>query len=206
MIKDVRYKFNEFIISENSNGLSLTAASDNYDFKRRCLFSSMLNFGYISFKPGIFSITAKDIIGFWEYAKSSVLKDYTIEAYYSLLNIAAPFTERIPCIKTEGSFHANDFTLSITWIKTDSKMYSAPIALEQKGLKLKDQEYGDVLGALYPEYLELYYKIDNANFKWAEWGNKEKYYFLEELEEHSKKRNFDIPKNLMELLNKHKNE
>ncbi len=206
MIKDIRYKFEDFKITENENELSLIASSENYDFSRRCLFSSMLNFGYISFEPGVFSVTAKDIVGFWEYANTTVLKDYTIESYYSLLNIDPPYTERVPCITTEGSFHSNDFNLSVAWIKINSNMYSAPIALEQKGLKLKDQEYGDVIGSLYPEFFELYYIIDKANTKWKEWGNKEKYDFLEELEQHSKKRNFEIPKNLKELLNKHKNE
>ena len=85
-------------------------------------------------------------------------------------------------------------------------MYSAPIALEQKGLKLKELQYGDVIGSLFPEYLDLYYKVDKANSNWKKWGNKEKYEFLEELEEHSKKREFIIPNNLKELLNKHKNE
>lgn len=205
MIKDIRYEYEKFLVSENLNDLLLTPLTENYDFNKQNLFTSMLNFGYISFEPGIFSVTARDIVSFWEYAKSSVLKDYSIESYYSLLNIETPYTERLPCIKTEGSFHAKDFKLSITWIKTDSSMYSAPIALEQKGLKLKDQEYGDVLGSLFPEYFELYYKIDNANSKWRDWGNKEKYNFLEELEEQSSKRIFVIPKNLLELLNKYKN-
>ena len=206
MITDIRYKFDDFNIMEKDNDLILKPVSKDYNFEQHILFSAMLNFGYIGFEPGVFSVTAKDIVSFWNYANSTVLSDYSIEKYYSLLKIDTPYKERIPEIKTEGSFHAKDFSLTVTWIKTDSNMYSAPIALEQKGLKLKELQYGDVIGSLYPEYLDLYYKVDKANSNWKKWGNKEKYEFLEELEEHSKKREFIIPTNLKELLNKHKNE
>ena len=206
MITDIRYKFDDFNVIEKDNDLTLEPVSKDYNFEQQMLFSAMLNFGYIGFEPGVFSVTAKDIVSFWNYANSTVLSNYSIAKYYSLLKIDTPYQERIPEIKTEGSFHAKDFSLTVTWIKTDSNMYSAPIALEQKGLKLKELQYGDVIGSLYPEYLDLYYKVDKANSNWKKWGNKEKYEFLEELEEHSKKREFIIPNNLKELLNKHKNE
>lgn len=206
MIIDIRYKFDDFNVIEKDNDLTLEPVSKDYNFEQQMLFSAMLNFGYIGFEPGVFSVTAKDIVSFWNYANSTVLSNYSIEKYYSLLKIDTPYQERIPEIKTEGSFHAKDFSLTVTWIKTDSNMYSAPIALEQKGLKLKELQYGDVIGSLYPEYLDLYYKVDKANSNWKKWGNKEKYEFLEDLEEHSKKREFIIPTNLKELLNKHKNE
>lgn len=206
MIIDIRYKFDDFNVIEKDNDLTLEPVSKDYNFEQQMLFSAMLNFGYIGFEPGVFSVTAKDIVSFWNYANTTVLSNYSIEKYYSLLKIDTPYQERIPEIKTEGSFHAKDFSLTVTWIKTDSNMYSAPIALEQKGLKLKELQYGDVIGSLYPEYLDLYYKVDKANSNWKKWGNKEKYEFLEELEEHSKKREFIITTNLKELLNKHKNE
>ena len=206
MITDIRYKFDDFNVIETDNDLTLEPVSKDYNFEQQMLFSAMLNFGYIGCEPGVFSVTAKDIVSFWNYANSTVLSNYSIEKYYSLLKIDTPYQERIPEIKTEGSFHAKDFSLTVTWIKTDSNMYSAPIALEQKGLKLKELQYGDVIGSLFPEYLDLYYKVDKANSNWKKWGNKEKYEFLEELEEHSKKRELIIPNNLKELLNKHKNE
>lgn len=206
MITDIRYKFSEFNIIEKDNDLTLEPTTKNYNYDQQMLFTAMVNFGYIGFEPGIFSVTAKDIVNFWNYAKSTVLINYSIENYYSILKIEAPYKERIPLLKTEGAFHAKDFCLSVTWIKTDSNMYSAPIAYEQKGLKLKELEFGDVIGSLYPEYLELYYKIDKANSNWKKWGNKEKYDFLGELEEHSQKREFIIPTNLNEIVNKYKNE
>lgn len=206
MIKDIRYKFEDFSIVENANELSLIPNKKNYDFDKRILFTSMLNFGYIGFEPGMFSVTAKDIVNFWEYGQATILKDYTLETYYSILDMDKIYTDRIPSIGTEGSFHSNTFRFSVLWTKIDTNMFSAPLEYEQRGLKLKELEYGDVLGSLYPEYFELYYKIDKANSKWKDWGNKEKYDFLEELEKHSQKRQFDIPINLRELLNKHKNE
>ena len=101
---------------------------------------------------------------------------------------------------------SNDFAISVRWMNVDSNMYSEPIAYEQKGLKLKELEYGDTLGSLFPEYFELYYLVDKANTNWSNWGNKEKYEFLEELDNHTKKRSFEISDNLMQLLNKHRNE
>lgn len=206
MITDIRYKFDGFNIIEKDNDLFLEPTIKNCNYDQQMLFTVMLNLGYIGFEPGVFCITAKDIVNFWNYANATVLNDYSIESYYSILKIDAPYKERIPLLKTEGSFHAKDFCLSVTWIKTDSNMYSAPIAYEQKGLKLKELDFGDVIGSLYPEYLELYYKIDKANSNWTKWSNKEKYDFLEELDEHTKKREFIIPMNLKELINKHRNE
>lgn len=206
MIKDVRYKFEDFVVIEKDNELILNTNSTDYIFEQKKLFSCMLNFGYIGFEPGIFSITAKDIVGFWNYAKDSVLKDYSFEKYYSLVNLEKPYTERIPSLKTYGSFHSNDFRMTVVWIKTDSNMFSAPIAYEQKGLKLKELEFNDTIGSLYPEYFDLYYMIDKANTNWKDWNVKQRYDFLEELETQSKKREIIIPDNLAELLNKHKNE
>lgn len=206
MIKDVRYKFDDFLLTEHNNRLILETTNQDYNHESHQLFTAMLNFGYIGFEPGTFSITAKDIINFWNYAKASVLKDFTLEKYYALFNFEKPYKEKIPSIKTESSFHAKDFKMTVVWIKNDSNMISTPIAYEQKGLKLKELEFGDTIGTLYPEYFDLYYKIDRANTKWQDWGNKERYEFLEELERHTKKREFIIPTNLYELLNKHKNE
>lgn len=205
MIKDIRYKFDDFSIAENDNEFSLITNSNEYNYEQKVLFTMMLNFGYIGFEPGIFSVTAKDIVNFWQYTNQNVLKDYTLEHYYELLNLNQLYTDRIPYLKGEGAFHSNDFAISVRWMNVDSNMYSEPIAYEQKGLKLKELEYGDTLGSLFPEYFELYYLVDKANTNWSNWGNKEKYEFLEELDNHTKKRSFEISDNLMQLLNKHRN-
>ena len=206
MIKDVRYKFDDFLLTKHNDRLILETVNQDYNHERKQLFTAMLNFGYIGFEPGIFSVTAKDIVNFWNYAKDTVLKDCTLEKYYALFNFEKLYQEKIPSIKTESSFHAKDFKMTVVWLKHDSIMISAPIAYEQKGLRLKELEFGDTIGTLYPEYFDLYYKIDRANSKWKDWGNKERYEFLEELETHSAKRKIIIPTNLTELLNKHKNE
>lgn len=206
MIVPVRYPFKNFNIEEKDNSLILKPVVEDYDIEQQKLFTLMLNFGYIGFEPGVFGINSKEIISFWEYSKSTILKNYSLEQYYSVLGLGNIYTERIPSIKTEGSFHSNDFRMTVVWIKIDSNMFSSPIAYEQKGLKLRELEFGDTLGVLYPEYFNLYYMIDNANSRWKEWSQKDRYDFLEKLEVHSKLRKIIIPTNLMELLNKHKNE
>ena len=206
MITDVPYKFSDYLVAENGHELSLSAKSGSCNPEQKILFTAMLNFGYIGFEPGVFSVTARDIVGFWNYAKSAILQDYTIDRYYALLNLGKPYRERIPSLKTYGAFHANDFEMKVVWVKNDAKIFSAPIAYDRKGLELKELDFGDTIGILYPEYLELYYKVYNANTQWRGWGNKEKYEFLEDLETHSAKREIIIPQNLKELLNKHKDE
>ena len=206
MIKEVRYRFENFRIEEKNNNLFVVPNSLNYSIEQRKIFSAMLNFGYINFELGEFSVTARQIVDFWDYAKSSVLSACSIDCFFEILNLGKPFSERIPSIKTQGAFHSNDFKMSVVWAKTDSSMFSVPIAYEQKGLKLYDLEYGEFLGSIYPEYFELYYLIDVANISWSTWALKDRYKFLELLEKHSKKRKIILPKNLFELLNKHKGE
>ncbi len=206
MITPVRYPFKNFNIEEKNNSLILKPVVEDYDIEQQKLFTLMLNFGYIGFEPGIFGVNSKEIISFWDYSKNTILKNYSLEQYYSILGLGNIYTERIPGIKTDGAFHANDFRMTVVWIKTDSNMVSSPIAYEQKGLKLKELEFGDILGVLYPEYFNLYYMIDNANSNWKEWTQKDRYDFLEKLEAHSKLREIIIPANLKELLNKHKDE
>ena len=75
MITDIRYKFDDFNVIEKDNDLTLEPVSKDYNFEQQMLFSAMLNFGYIGFEPGVFSVTAKDIVSFWNYANSTVLAD-----------------------------------------------------------------------------------------------------------------------------------
>lgn len=206
MIRKVNYNFDKFFISEKHNDLFLETASVDYDLNQRKLFSIMLNLGYIGFEPGVFTISAKEIVNFWEHAKNSVLNSYSLEEYYGILGFEMPYQDRIPSIKTDGSFHAKDFKMTVVWEKVDSNMKSTSIAYKQNGLRLLELDFNDTIGTLYPEYFELYYMIDKANSNWKDWSLKQKYDFLEELELHSQKRRIIIPKNLAELLNKHKNE
>lgn len=201
MIKDIRYKFN-FEIEENNSNQKLLPKSKNYNIEQRELFSAMLNFGYIEFLQGDFCISASEIVEFWNYAKDSILKNYSIEKYYEILNFEKPYTERVPSIKTEGSFYSNEFKMKVVWVKTDSKMITTPIAYIQNGILLKNLEFDEILGSLFPEYFELYSKIDEANSLWNKWNTTQRYEFLTEIENLSKKREIMIPKNLSELLHK----
>lgn len=201
MIKTVRYKFENFEVKENVAGFSLISkkTDKNANPEQKILFTQMLNFGYINFKPGDFSVTSKDIFDFWNYAKNNILENYSIEKYYSLLELPNLYTERIPSIETKGAFSANDFLMNVVWKKQNSKIYSTPVSFEQSGLKLKDKKLGDIIGSLFPEYFELYYKIADANENWKSWNFKRRSEFLDELDSLSKERRFLIPTNLQEL-------
>jgi hypothetical protein len=76
MITDIRYPFGKYNVVEKDNNLFLEKKSQECSSEQYLLFSSMLNFGYIGFEPGVFSVTAKDIINFWKYACSTILKNY----------------------------------------------------------------------------------------------------------------------------------
>lgn len=203
MIKDIRYKF-DFEIKENNSNLTLVPKIENYNIEQRKLFSAMLNFGYTEFAQGDFYISSSEIVDFWNYSKNSILKNYSIEKYYALLGFEKPYTERIPGIKTEGSFYSNEFKMKVVWVKTVSKMITTPIAYKQDGIRLKDLDFDEVLGSLSPEYFELYSKIDNANSIWGKWNTNQRYEFLTEIENLSKKSEISIPQNLSELLSTHK--
>lgn len=199
-MKNIRYKFEDYEVHEDETGFSLVTKNDEKaNHEQKILFTQMLNFGYINFKAGDFSVTSKDIFDFWNYAKSNILENVKIEKYYSLLNLPEPYTERLPSIETKGAFSANDFSMSVVWKKQDSKMFSSPVSFEQSGLKLKDKKFGDTVGSLFPEYFELYSKIDDANESWKNWNLKQRYEFLDNLDSLSKKREILIPKNLQEL-------
>lgn len=205
MIKNVRYKYEDFIVKKNSEILCISPKNPDYSIEQRELFTAMINFGYIEVDEGIFSITSKQIVDFWNYAKDTVLTKYSIEKFYEVLNLGDIYKEKIPGLKTTGSFYANDFVFTVVWSKTDSNMMVTPIAYKQEGLKLKELEFDETLGCIYPEYFELYEMIDTANLNWKTWNTKERYDFLEKIEHHSTKRKIIIPNNLMELLNMHKN-
>jgi len=205
MIKDIRYKFEEYEVSLNGEKFDLKEVG-SCDRNQKILLNAMLNFGETEFEDGMLALTARNIVNFWNYASDTILKDYSVNKYYQLLNLPEPYSEKVPTIKTSGAFHSNDFKMTVCWIAKDTGIVSSPIAYEQRGLKLRDLEYQDTIGSIYPEYFELYYMIDRANEHWKEWKNSEKYNFLEELEKHSEKREFILPKNLAELLNKHKGE
>lgn len=208
MIKTVRYVFDNFLVKREGDSFVLEENQDRekkVNREQKILFNTMLHVGYTEFEEGVFSVTSKDIVQFWEYAKDTLLHTYSLETYYALFHLETLYDAQVPTIKTEGSFHAHDFKMTVAWQK-EGKTVSTPIAFTQSGLKLKELEFGDTLGTLYPEYFTLYYLIDNANENWAQWNLKARYDFLLELEALSAKRKIHIPQNLCELSNRHKYE
>ena len=170
-------------------------------FEQHKIFSSILNFGYIPFDEGLFKVSDTQIIDFWNYSKTSVLKNVDIEKFYSLLNIAAPYTSQIPTIKTEGAFFSDSYKMAVAWINDTStgKMASAPKAYKRDGLELLNFE-DETIGSIYPEYFELYELADEANNSWKIWNKSEKLTFLKKIKELSKARKILIPDSLEQSL------
>ena len=207
MIINKLYKFENYLVDEKDDSLQLSTIKEDFNERQRNLFATMLNFGYIEFKKGTFVISAKDIINFWKYSNKTILSTYTINEYYKLLNLSDLYTDRIPTIKTKGSFQSNEFFMKVVWKKGDSNTYSQPLAYKHNGLELTDIEYDDVLGSLSIEYFELYYLIDKANDSWKNWKYEERYNFLADLISFSKEASANghdiiIPDNLRELEKK----
>ena len=173
--------------------------SEEVSFEQNKLFTAMLNFAYIPFESGIFKITDKQIIEFWKYAKSSVLKGVTIEKYYSLLNLSAPYTLQIPTITEKNSFISDSYKMTVAWINDTSsgKMATAPKAYRQEGLELFNFE-NEKAGSVYPEYFELYELIDDANEKWKNWTKTERYALLDAIVNLSHNKKIIIPQNLLQ--------
>lgn len=181
---------NKFLILEVSENSEIS-------FEQKKMFCAILNFGDIPFAEGVFKLTDSQIVEFWKYSKTSVLKNINIEKFYLLLNIASPYMSQIPTIKTDGAFFSDSYKMTVTWINDTStgKMATAPKAYICDGLEVFNFE-NEKLGSIYPEYFELYKIVDEANISWKNWNKKEKYNFLEKLDALSKIRKIIIPDSL----------
>lgn len=182
--------------------LKLIPDSDNENellFEQFTLLNSILQFGYIPFTEGQFKITDKQVIEFYNYTKTTVLKDFDINKYYSLLGIAVTYTKQIPTITEKETFISDSYQMNVAWENdTDTgKMKSAPKSYKRDGLEIYNFE-GEKLGSIFPEYFEVYEIIDNANKKWKNWTKTERYSFLDSLVNLSKKRKFIISNELLQ--------
>lgn len=168
-------------------------------FEQYTLLNSILQYGYTSFTEGQFKITDKQIIEFFNYSKSTVLKDFDINKYYNLLGISETYTKQIPSITANGTFNSKSLQMNVAWENdTDtSKMKSSPKSYKRDGLEIYNFE-DEKLGSIYPEYYELYEIIDNANRKWEDWTQTERYSFIDNLVELSNKRKFLIKDELLQ--------
>lgn len=187
-------------IQRNDNSqYELISEDKSNKFEQFMLFNAMLNFGYISFSEGSFQLSDKQIIDFFNYARSSVLHDKSIEEYYSLLKLPVPYTKQIPTILEKEVFVSDSYKMDVSWINDTSsgKMASAPKSYKKDGLELFNFE-GESLGSLFPEYYELYELVDTANENWKNWTKTERYASLDRLIELSQKRKIIIPKSLMQ--------
>lgn len=168
-------------------------------FEQYTLLNSILQYGYTSFTEGQFKITDKQLIEFFNYSKSTVLKDFDINKYYELLGISEIYTKQIPSITAKETFNSNSLQMNVAWENdTDTgKMKSSPKSYKRDGLEIYNFE-NEKLGSIYPEYYELYEIIDNANRKWKDWTQTERYSFIDNLVELSNKRKFLIKDELLQ--------
>ena len=174
----------------------------NLTFEQIKLFNSMLSFGYVPFYEGTFKITDKQIIDFYNYAKTSFLNEMDINTYYSILGLSEPYIRQIPTITEKETFISDSYQMTVAWENDTSsgKMKSAPKAFRRDGLEIYNFE-DEKLGSIFPEYFKLYEIIDNANINWKSWTKTERYAFLDELVSLSNERKFIMT---TEMLQAHK--
>lgn len=165
------------------------------------IFSLMINFGYIPIDSGELFFTDRQIVDFWNYGKSSVLKNIELNQYYENFGIAPTFTTKIPTLKTSGAFFSEQYNIRVTWINDTSvgKIASSPQSYRRDGLELFGID-DEIKGSLLPEYFHLYEIVDEANTKWPNMTKTEKYNFLVELNLISGKTKFCLPKELASTL------
>lgn len=193
------YNYPYRIQKKDNSQYELISEDKSSKFEQFMLFNAMLNFGYISLLEGSFQLSDKQIIDFFNYARSSVLCDKSIEEYYSLLELPVPYTRQIPTITEKETFVSDSYKMGISWINDTSsgKMASAPKAYKKDGLELFNFE-SELLGSIFPEYHDLYELVDTANENWKNWTKTKRYEFLDKLIELSEKRKFIIPKTLLQ--------
>ena len=190
-------------IEKNENNSYILVPDEQADklltFEQIKLFNSMLSFGYIQFFEGVFKITDKQIINFYNYAKDSELHEINIDSYYSILGLSEPYIRQIPTITEKETFISDSYQMTVAWENDTSsgKMKSAPKAFKRDGLEIYNFE-NEKLGSIYPEYFKLYEIIDNANKNWKGWTKTERYTFLDELVDLSKKRKFLMSKEMLQ--------
>ena len=165
------------------------------------IFSLMINFGYIPIDSGELFFTDRQIVDFWNYGKSSVLKNIELNQYYENFGIAPTFTTKIPTLKTSGAFFSEQYNIRVTWINDTSigKIASSPQSYRRDGLELFGID-DEIKGSLLPEYFHLYEIVDEANTKWPNMTKTEKYNFLVELNLINVKTKFCLPKELASTL------
>ena len=196
------YEFAQVSIQKKKTSFCLKPeSSQKLSSEQRKLFATILNFGYIPISEGTLNLSDKQIVDFWNYAHSSVLKNMSLPDYYSLLSIAPLYENQIPTIKEKETYTSDSYQMTIAWINDTStgKMATAPKAYRVEGLELFNFEE-EKIGSLFPEYFEFYAFVENANKNWRSWTKTERYSFLEKVEALSKKRKILLPNTLIQTL------
>lgn len=198
-----QYKYEQFTVQRDDSLLFSLKINDYKDTtpEQINLFSLMINFGYTPISSNQLIFTDEQIINFWNYGKSTVLKTIKLNQYYKDLGIAPVFTAKIPTLKTTGAFFSDQYEIIVTWINdvSSGKIASSPQSYKRNGLELFGID-NEIKGSLTPEYFYLYQIVDKVNSNWPKMTKTEKYNFLVELSTISNKTKFLMPPNLASTL------
>lgn len=196
------YEYSSILIEKKDFVIKLNISDKSeISFEQKKLFNALLNFGYVPTNEGNLKLTDRQLVDFWEYSKTSVLKDFSVQNYYALLNIAQLYDSQVPTIKETETFLSDSYQMTVAWINDSStgKMATNPKAYKRDGLEIFNFE-DDKLGSIYPEYFSFYEMVDEANNNWKSWNKTERYNFLEQIDNLSQKRKIILPNSLVQTL------
>ncbi len=188
------YTYDNYSIETDSFGQNLGIKDySKLNVGQKILFQKMLSNPVLHFENGTFCLTENQILDFWKSCKELYGEDYTSEEYLESLGFKKPYTDKIPYIKTEGAFASENYKLKVVFCDSLTKMGPVnPKAYKRDGFELLDFD-GNCLGSLYPEYVELFNCVSEANQKWASYSQVERYDFINKVKQLSESRKIYLP-------------
>lgn len=188
------YRFENYKIETDSFGKNLIV--NDYaklnNINQKILFQQMVNCPDMKLENGQFSLTDEQIFSYWKILKAD-FPDYSCEDYYETLELLPFYSEKIPYLKCDGAFASNDYKIKVVFCDGITKVGPVnPKAFKQDGIELMDFD-GKVLGALYPEYYELFLLVDDVDKKWKGSSQVQRYDFVDKVKKLSENRKILLP-------------
>ena len=188
------YFFENYSIETDSFGQTLVIKDySKVNIGQKLLFQQMLSNPILHFENGPFSLTDSQILEYWKSCKNSIGEDYTSEEYFESLELNKPYTDKFPYIKTEGAFASKTYKMKVIFCDKLTKIGPInPKAYKKDGFELLDFDE-NILGSLYPEYVELFNCVDEANQKWSFYSQAERYSFIDKVKKLSETKQIFLP-------------
>lgn len=189
-----KYFYKNFEIEIDSLGPNLTVRDiSKLNIEQKILFQQMISSSILDFEKGTFVLSDKDILTYWSYCQENYTDYYSCEKYFEILNLEKIYTTKVPFLKPEGVFADEKYKLKIIFCDKLTKMGPLnPKAYQRDGFGLLDFE-GKLLGSLFPEYVELFCMVDEANKNWAFYTQAERYSFIDNVKKLAQKRIILLP-------------